>query len=144
MGKTKTFGVRLDTHQIEFAEQLSAATGQPETTLLRRLVPTAPWGAAFLAYTRVTGETDPMSAPRQLMADGLRKLMATSLSGPRSEYLDAIVNPEAIANLFIEWVDGLFALHGLVGPLGNRFVLVEGEYGFLPKPNPELITPPAP
>lgn len=144
MGKTKTFGVRLDSQQVKFAEHLSAALGQPETTLLRRLVPTQPWCDVFLSYARVTGETDPMAAPRQLMADGLRRLMATSASGLRSEYLDAIVDPEAIASFFVKWVDGLFTLHGLVGPLGNQFVLVEGEYGYLPEPNPRLITPPAP
>ena len=144
MAKTKNFGVRLDSQQVKFAEHLSVALGQPETTLLRRLVPTPLWGDVFLAYTHVSGETDPMAAPRRLMADGLRKLMAASASGPRSEYLDVIANPEAIARLFVEWVDGLFTLYGLVGPLGNQYVLVEGEYGFLPKPNPGLITPPAP
>ena len=139
--KTKTFGVRLDSQQVKFAEHLSAALGQPETTLLRRLVPTPPWGDVFLAYTRVSGETDPMAAPRLLMADGLRKLMATSASGPRSEYLDAIVCPDTIGQIFLEWCDGLSTLHGAVGPLGNRFVLVEGEYGFLPEPNPDWVAP---
>ena len=142
MSRKRVTTMRLGDADREALAALSAAWGQSESEIVRRLIPTGPWLDAIRLVPQKRG--DPIIAPRRLMADGLRKLMAASASGPRSEYLDVIANPEAIARLFVEWVDGLFTLYGLVGPLGNQYVLVEGEYGFLPKPNPGLIAPPAP
>lgn len=141
MTKTRTFGVRLDDRQIDFAERLSNAVGLAETTALRRLVPTAPWDQAFANFARMTGEADVLAVPLKLMADGLRKFLAMTRDGIKAEYTDVLLNPNDVAGLFVEWCDGFATKNGWVGPLGNKYTLVEGEYGHMPEPNPAWVAP---
>ena len=139
MSRKRVTTMRLGDADREALAALSAAWGQNESEIVRRLIPTGPWLDAIRLVPQKRG--DPIIAPRRLMADGLRKLMATSANGIKAEYLDAITGPDEVARLFVEWQDGLSTFLGLVGPLGNRFVLVEGEYGFLPEPNPDWVAP---
>ena len=139
MSRKKITTMRLGEADDEALAALSAASGQSKSEIVRRLIPTGPWLAALQIVAKEGA--DPISAPRRLMANELRKALATSANGIKAEYLDAIADPDAIAQLFVEWHDGLSTLLGLAGPLGNRFVLVEGEYGFLPEPNPDWVAP---
>jgi len=129
--------MRLGDADREALAALSAAWGQSESEIVRRLIPTGPWLDAIRLVPQERG--GPIIAPRLLMADGLRKLMVTSANGIKAEYLDAITGPDEVARLFVEWQDGLSTLSGAVGPLGNRFHLVDGPSGSLPELNPKWL-----
>ena len=138
MSRKRVTAMRLGDADREALAALSAAWGQSESEIVRRLIPTGPWLDAIRLVPQERG--GPIIAPRLLMADGLRKLMVTSANGIKAEYLDAITGPDEVARLFVEWQDGLSTLSGAVGPLGNRFHLVDGLSGSLPELNPEWVS----
>ena len=137
MSRKRVTTMRLGDADREALAALSAAWGQSESEIVRRLIPTGPWLDAIRLVPQERG--GPIIAPRLLMADGLRKLMVTSANGIKAEYLDAITGPDEVARLFVEWQDGLSTLSGAVGPLGNRFHLVDGPSGSLPELNPKWL-----
>ena len=137
MSRKRVTTMRLGDADREALAALSAAWGQNESEIVRRLIPTGPWLDAIRLVPQERG--GPIIAPRLLMADGLRKLMVTSANGIKAEYLDAITGPDEVARLFVEWQDGLSTLSGAVGPLGNRFHLVDGPSGSLPELNPKWL-----
>ena len=137
MSRKRVTAMRLGDADREALAALSAAWGQSESEIVRRLIPTGPWLDAIRLVPQERG--GPIIAPRLLMADGLRKLMVTSANGIKAEYLDAITGPDEVARLFVEWQDGLSTLSGAVGPLGNRFHLVDGPSGSLPELNPKWL-----
>lgn len=138
MSRKRVTTMRLGDADREALAALSAAWGQSESEIVRRLIPTGPWLDAIRLVPQERG--GPIIAPRLLMADGLRKLMATSANGIKAEYLDAITGPDEVARLFVEWQDGLSTLSGAVGPLGNQFHLVDGLSGSLPELNPKWVS----
>lgn len=138
MTRKTVASMRFDEASRKALAELSSEWGQSEAEIVRRLVPTGPWLLALKGVPHDKG-ADLGGVVRGLMADGLRRLMAISANGIKPEYLDVIADPEAIAELYVEWLDGLSTLIGVVGPLGGQFKLVEGEAGFLPERNPAWI-----
>jgi|GEM_PF-6684892 len=132
MAKSQQLGVRIDRPAVEALDRMRQATGLSEADLIRSLIPNEQWANVLVDRVRFTSGST-RAALYTLASEGLKRLIQQSHKPINNIYLD-MLPPDVVAELYMQWADGMATDAKIPGPLGNRFRLQEGEFGFLPIP----------